>query len=69
MLRITVSDLSKISGVGIATIKRIEAHKGVPPANAKTLNLLFMALVSSGIEFVGESFDRPGVRLNLPPQN
>lgn len=64
MLRITVADLSLASGVGIATIKRIEAHSGIPPANARTLDLLGKALTVGGIEFVGSPEDRPGVRLS-----
>lgn len=63
MLRITVADLAAASGVGVATIKRIEAHDGIPPANARTLDLLNRALVAAGIEFVGSPEDRPGVRL------
>lgn len=64
MLRITVADLSVKSGVGVATIKRIEAHEGIPPANARTLDLLNRALTAAGIEFVGSPDDRPGVRLS-----
>lgn len=64
MLRITVADLALTSGVGIATIKRIEAHAGIPPANARTLDLLSKALSTAGIEFVGSPEDRPGVRLS-----
>ncbi len=65
MLRITVAELSVKSGVGIATIKRIEAHNGIPPANARTLDLLNRALTNAGIEFVGSPDDRPGVRLAI----
>jgi hypothetical protein len=64
MLRITVADLASTSGVGVATIKRIEAHAGIPPANARTLDLLSKALTTAGIEFVGSPEDRPGVRLS-----
>jgi hypothetical protein len=68
MLRITVAELSVSSGVGLATIKRIEAHVGVPPANARTLSLLSRALTAAGIEFVGSPEDSPGVRLMKWPE-
>jgi transcriptional regulator with XRE-family HTH domain len=69
MLRITVAELSSLSGVGIATIKRIEAHSGVPPANVRTLELITRALLNAGIEFVGASDDKPGVRLSFPSKD
>lgn len=63
LLRITVVDLANASGVGIATIKRIEAVNGIPPAHARTLDQISRALSEAGIEFVGTPDDRPGVRI------
>lgn len=63
LLRITVVQLAKLSNVGEATIKRIEAGKGLPSANIKTLDSLIKAFQSAGIEFIGTPDDRPGVRL------
>jgi len=63
LLRITVVDLANASGVGIATIKRIEAVNGIPPAHARTLDQISRALSDAGIEFVGTPDDRPGVRI------
>ena len=63
LLRITVVDLANASGVGIATIKRIEAVNGVPPAHARTLDQISRALSDAGIEFIGTPDDRPGVRI------
>jgi transcriptional regulator with XRE-family HTH domain len=63
LLRITVFDLANASGVGIATIKRIEAVNGIPPAHARTLDQISRALSDAGIEFVGTPDDRPGVRI------
>lgn len=63
LLRITVVDLANASGVGVATIKRIEAVNGVPPAHAKTLDQISRSLSDAGIEFIGSPDDRPGVRL------
>ncbi len=63
LLRISVIQLAKLSEVGEATIKRIEAGNGLPSANIKTLNLITKAFEKAGIEFIGTPDDRPGVRL------
>ena len=63
LLRITVVDLANASGVGVATIKRIEAVNGIPPAHAKTLDQISRSLSDAGIEFIGTPDDKPGVRL------
>lgn len=63
LLRLTVVDLAQVSGVGVATIKRIESTDGLPSANARTLDALVKALEALGIEFVGSYDDGPGVRL------
>ncbi len=64
LLRLSVIDLSEGSGVSVATIKRIEAASGVPPAHARTLDQLEKAFADLGIEFIGSPDDRPGVCLN-----
>ena len=69
ILRITVAELSLASGVGIATIKRLEAGRGVPSVHTRTLDQIFQALTSSGVEFIGTPDDRPGVRLSKPVKN
>ena len=63
MLRMTVVELSAASGVGVATIKRLEAVDGLPPANARTLVSLQEALIVAGVEFLGTHDQLPGVRL------
>ena len=63
MLRMTVVELSAASGVGVATIKRLEAVDGLPPANARTLVSLQEALIVAGVEFLGSHDQQPGVRL------
>ena len=63
LLRITAQDLSTASGVGLATIKRLEAGDGLPPAHAQTLDKLTKALEAVGVEFLGTPEDGPGVRL------
>ena len=59
----TVVDLSIASNVGVATIKRIEAGNGIPPAHAKTIDQITQAMNLAGVEFVGTPHDSPGVRL------
>lgn len=66
MLRMTVVDLSIAAGVGVATIKRLEAADGLPPAHARTLDALQKALEAAGVEFIGTPDDAPGVRLRQP---
>jgi transcriptional regulator with XRE-family HTH domain len=66
LLRITVAELSVASGVGVATIKRLEAGRGVPSVHTRTLDQIFKALSSSGVEFIGTPEDKPGVRLVKP---
>ena len=62
-LRWSSQDLSSASGVGIATIKRMEVMDGVPAGNVKTLIAIQQALEGAGIEFIGNPDDSPGVRL------
>lgn len=63
LLRLSVVDLSLKSGVGVATIKRLEAMDGLPSANVRTVDALVKALESLGIDFIGSPEDGPGVRL------
>lgn len=64
LLKLSVVDLAKASGVGVATIKRIEASDGLPSANARTLDALRKALQALGIEFIGAPDDAPGLRVH-----
>ena len=62
-LRWTALDLAQASGVGVATIRRMEVTHGVPEGNIKTLAAIQTALEAAGIEFIGSPSDAPGVRL------
>ena len=53
------------SGIGSATIKRMEVMDGVPKGNIKTLMALKAALEAGGVVFVGHPDSRPGVYLDL----
>ena len=63
LLRWSASDLSHASGVGTATLQRMEVMKGVPSGQVRTLLAIKEALESAGVEFVGSPTDNPGVRL------
>jgi hypothetical protein len=57
------TDLAERSGVGSATIKRMESINGVPSGHVKTLLALKRALEEAGVEFLGWPGTAPGVCL------
>ena len=65
LLRWTAQNLADVSGVGVATIRRIELMDGVPSGQVRTIEALRGALEGAGVEFIGSPNDRPGVRLKL----
>ena len=58
-------ELADKSGMGVATIRRMELAEGVPSSNAQNLELIKKTLETLGVEFIGAPDDRPGVRLNI----
>jgi predicted transcriptional regulator len=63
LLGLGQSELSDLAGVGIATLKRIEAHLEIRGA-AATVWKIQSALEAAGIEFIpAEGGKGPGVRL------
>ena len=68
LLRWSSEELSSKSGIGSATIKRMEVMDGVPSGNVRTLLALKTALETAGVEFIGTPTDAPGVRLTLQNQ-
>ena len=59
--------MSHASGVGTATLQRMEVMEGVPSGQVRTLLAIKEALESAGVEFVGSPTDNPGVRLKTKP--
>lgn len=55
--------MSSHSGIGTATIQRMEVMDGVPTGHVKTLMAIKAALEVAGVEFIGTPDDCPGVRL------
>ena len=45
-------DLSKASGVGTATLQRMEVMDGVPTGQVRTLMAIKEALEAAGVEFI-----------------
>jgi len=55
--------LAEKSGVSSATIRRLEAMDGIVSANVTTLRALEAALEATGVIFIDENGQGPGVRL------
>lgn len=60
-------ELATRAGVGITTVKRLEARPGVVGGTMDTVVRLKNALEAAGVEFIGEPGDGPGVRLWKTP--
>jgi transcriptional regulator with XRE-family HTH domain len=54
-------DLAEFAGVGIVTIRQLEAATSRP--RRATLNVIRRAFETAGIEFIDENGGGPGVRL------
>lgn len=67
LLRWSAQQLADASGVGVATIRRMEVVDGVPSGQIRSLLAIQVALESAGVEFVGSPTDNPGVRLKTKP--
>lgn len=63
LLRWSAQELADQSGVGVATVLRLEQQEGVPSGRSHTLLQLQNTLESAGVEFIGTPDNRPGVRL------
>ena len=59
--------MSHASGVGTATLQRMEVMEGVPSGQVRTLLAIKETLESAGVEFVGSPNDNPGVRIKTKP--
>lgn len=55
LLRWSAADLSVASGVGTATLQRMEVMDGMPLGQVRTLLAIKEALEAAGVEFVGTS--------------
>jgi hypothetical protein len=69
LLRWTADTLAIKSGIGVATIRRLELMEGVPSGNVKTLLAIKTALEEAGVEFVGTPNEGAGVRFKSTGNN
>ena len=67
LLRWSAQQLADASGVGVATIRRMEVVDGIPSGQIRSLLAIQTALESAGVEFFGSPTDNPGVRLKTKP--
>ena len=67
MLQLKQSEVAKLSGVSVATVRRLENERGSLGIQVATLDKLQRAFEKAGIRFIGDreaSLDGgPGVRL------
>jgi transcriptional regulator with XRE-family HTH domain len=62
-------DLTRASGVSIATVKRMESRHGPLRGNADNVWKIQLALEDAGIVFLDENGGGPGVRLKQRSQS
>jgi transcriptional regulator with XRE-family HTH domain len=63
LIKWSADDLAEASGVGVATIRRFESAVGLPSGQIRIHDMIMKTLEAAGVEFIGSSEDRPGVRL------
>jgi transcriptional regulator with XRE-family HTH domain len=63
ILKWSLDDLSKKSGIGTSTLKRLEAAEGIPNGHLSTFTRLIEVFGNAGVQFIGTPNDGPGVRL------
>ena len=68
LLRWEQKDLAEASKVSLPSIKRLEIQPGALAAQERTVAAIRAALESSGVIFVEENGEGPGVRLRKAPQ-
>ena len=67
LLGLKQTELAKKSGVGIATIRRLEAQSDILRGMSKTVWKLQKALEDGGVVFIdGDGSTGPGVKLSKP---
>jgi transcriptional regulator with XRE-family HTH domain len=62
LVRMEQSELSRLSGVSVATIKRLEGIEGPISANTSTIKAIEDALGEAGVIWIPANGEGPGVR-------
>ena len=65
-MKLSAEELSKLSGVSVRTIKRMESDTGIPNSTNPNISAIKAALEAAGIEFIGTPDDGPGIRIRPP---
>ena len=68
LLRWSAEELATRTKLGVATIRRAEAHDAPLTTTAANSNAIRAALETAGIEFIPENGGGPGVRLKAKRQ-
>ena len=63
LIRWSAEDLAARARLGVATIRRAEAHDGPPPMTVANAQTIRRALESAGVEFIAANGGGAGVRL------
>lgn len=63
LLGMSATELASRSGVGWATIQRIESNDGIPQSRSRTLEKIKLTLEAAGASFLGDPIKSPGVQL------
>jgi len=67
LLGLTQAQLASRSGIGLATLKRIESAGTELTGTAQTMSRIQKALETAGVTFIDEQGEQgPGVRLRKP---
>ena len=61
------NELASAAGVGLSTVKRMEASAGLVQGNAGNIWRLQQTLEAAGVVFLDAGTEGPGVRLNATP--
>ena len=65
-MKLSAGELSKLSGVSVRTIIRMEFETGIPNSTNPNIRAIKAALEAAGIEFIGTPDDGPGIRIRPP---
>lgn len=66
LARLEQSELARVSGLSLQTIKRLERFRGPIETTTRTVNALMTAFHQSGVVFDLEGGAGPGLRLRDP---
>jgi len=67
LIDLSQEELAKLAGIGVATLRRVEAVRDEISGNARSILRIQRALEEAGVEFIDQDDVKgPGVRLRAP---